>query len=213
MVCFRLSFRFRTEHKTIQEEARMPAAERKPLGRWLYALVAVLALTPAGCLLAIAGAAGGAAATGYFYCKGRIYRDYNACFPDVRNAVHAALLDLHFQIFTEQAKDGKAFLITKTTNGKKIRIYLDCLSSPVPADSLLTRVSIRVGTFGDEGVCVRIFEQIALRLGRPVPLIPGPVVPGPPAPVGPPVPIQQTGFQTDEPKVAPEPRRDGSGKN
>jgi len=177
----------------------MPKTERKHAGRLLYALIAVLALTQAGCLLALAGAAaGGAAAGGYFYCKGRLYRDYSANLPDVRNAVHAALLDLHFLIFTEDAKDGKAFLLTKTTNGKKIRIYLDCLSSPIPAEGLVTRVSIRVATFGDEGISARLFEQIAVRLTHPAP-----IAPAPPAPVGPPVPVQQTGFQTTEPKLAP----------
>ena len=177
----------------------MPAAERKYSGRVLYALVALLALSQAGCLLAVAGAAaGGAAAGGYFYCKGRLYRDYPASLPDVRNAVHAALLDLHFLIFTEEAKDGKAFLVTKTTNGKKIRINLDCMSSPIPAEGLVTRVSIRVATFGDEGISARIFEQITLHLSHPAP-----VAPVPATPLGPPMPVQQTGFQTPEPKLAP----------
>jgi hypothetical protein len=179
----------------------MPKAGPSHTGRLLYTLIALLALMPAGCLLALAGAAGGAAATGYFYYKGRVCRDYPASLPDVRNAVHAALLDLHFLIFTEEAKDGKAFLVTKTTNGKKVRIYLDCLSSPIPAEGLITRVSIRVATFGDESISARIFEQVAWRLGHPGPVAPVPP-PGAP-PVGPPVPIQPTGFQTTEPKLAP----------
>ncbi|MGH7169722.1 MAG: DUF3568 family protein [Gemmataceae bacterium] len=178
----------------------MPEAEREHSGRLLYVVIAVLALTQGGCLLALAGVAGGAA-TGYFYCKGRVYRDYPASLPDLRNAVRAALLDLHFYIFTDEAKDGKAFLITKTTNGKKVRIYLNCMSSPVPADGLVTRLAIRVGAFGDEGVCTRLFEQVAFRLSHPAPIVPAPP-PGAP-PIGPPVPVQQTGFQTTEPTVAP----------
>lgn len=168
--------------------------------RALYALLAVLALAQGGCLLALAGVAGGAAATGYFYCKGRIYRDFPASFPDVYTAVRAALLDLHFVIFTDEAKDGKAFFVTKTTNGKKVRIYLDCLSSPIPAEGLLTRVSIRVACFGDEAVSKHIFDQVAWRLSHPGPI--APASPGPP-PVTAPPPIQQTGFQTTEPKLAP----------
>ena len=81
----------------------------------------------------------------------------------------AALLDLHFLIFTEEAKDGKAFVVTKTTNGKKVRIYLNCLSSPIPAEGLIMRVSIRVACFGDEAVSVHIFDQIAFRLSHPWP--------------------------------------------
>ncbi len=144
----------------------MPASEPKYTARMLYPLVAVLAIVQGGCLLAIAGVAAGGAATGYLYCKGRIYRDYPANLPDVRNAVHAGLLDLHFLIFTEEAKDGKAFVVTKTTNGKKVRIYLDSLASPIPAEGLVTRVSIRVGAFGDENISVRILDQVAWRLSH-----------------------------------------------
>jgi len=196
--------------ETAQEVARMPQVETGDLASSknrkssvLYAFVAVLALIQGGCLLAVAGVAGGAAATGYFYCKGQVYRDFPANFTDVHNAVRAALLDLHFIIFTEEAKDGKAFFVTKTTNGKKVRIYLNCLSSPIPAEGLLTRVSIRVACFGDEAVSAHIFDQIAYRLGHP-----GTIVAPPPAPppAGPPQPIQPTGFQTTEPKLAPAPK-------
>jgi hypothetical protein len=182
----------------------MPSAERKFIDRTLYALIAFLALIQGGCLLAIAGVAGGAAATGYFYYKGRVYRDYAASFPDVRNALHNALTDMNFLIYTEEVKDGKGFVVTKTTSNKKVRIYLDCLSSPIPAEGLVTRVSIRVACFGDESVSARIFEQVALRLGHPAPV--GPAPPGPP-PSAPPQPIQATSFQTTEPKLAPVPKK------
>lgn len=180
----------------------MAATECQASKRSLYALVALVALIQGGCWIALAGVAGGAAATGYLYYKGRVYHDYPAPFADVRNAIHAALIDLHFFIFTEDVKDGKAFLITKTTAGKKVRIYLDCLSSQIPAEGLVTRVSIRVACFGDESVSARIFEQVAFRLGHPTPLPAGAGPAGPP-PLPAPQPIQATGFQTTEPKLAP----------
>ncbi|HWG47584.1 MAG TPA: DUF3568 family protein [Gemmataceae bacterium] len=187
----------------------MPEAVRKQTGRMLYPIVATLAILQGGCLLALAGVGAGAAATGYLYAKGRIYRDYPASLPDVRNAVRAALLDLHFLIFTEEAKDGKAFLVTKTTNGKKVRVYLDCLASPIPAEGLVTRVSIRVGAFGDENVSMHILDQVAWRLSHGP--APGPV-PVPAVQPGPPTPIQQTSgvqsFQTTEPPPArPQPAK------
>jgi hypothetical protein len=186
----------------------MPTAQRNYPGRLLYALLAGLTLTSGGCLLAIAGLATGGAATGYLYCKGRIARDFTAPLPDVYHAVHAALLDLQFLIFTEETKDGKAFFLTKTTSGKKVRIYLDALSSPIPAERLLTRVSIRVATFGDEGVSTRIFEQIALRLTHPAPIAPVPLTP----PLGEPTPLQPTSavkpFETTSPPMAaPQPAK------
>jgi Protein of unknown function (DUF3568) len=180
----------------------MPEAERKFTGRVLYSVVAVLTIVQSGCLLAIAGATAGAAATGYLYYKGRIYRDYPAALPLVRNAVHDALLDLKFPILTEEFKDGKALLVTKTTAGKKIRLHLDCLNSPIPAESLLTRVSVRVDFFGDEGVSARILDQVTWRLTQAPPIVPAP-------PAGP-APIQQTSsvrpFETLQPPLAaPEP--------
>ena len=185
----------------------MPDAERKYMSRLLWPLLAVLALTQSGCLLALVGTCvGGAATTGYLYCKGKVYRDYIAGITDVRNATHNALMDLHF-LFTEDFKDGKAFFVTRTTNGKKVKIYLDCLSSPIPAEGPVTRVSIRVATFGDEGVSVRILDAIAFRLLNRPTIVPAPPsspapspTPGPP--VGPPVPIQPTSFETTEPPTA-----------
>jgi hypothetical protein len=183
----------------------MPEAERKFPGRMVYPIVAALVVLQGGCLaLGIVGAcAGGAAATGYLYSKGRVYRDYPASVPDLRNAIHAALQDLHFLIFTEEAKDGKAFVVTKTTNGKTVRVYIDSISSPIPAEGLMTRVSVRVATFGDESVSVRILDQVGWRLAHAPTFVPGP----PPVP---PAPIQQTSgvkptATRDEPPLAPPP--------
>lgn len=178
----------------------MPATERNRTSRIVFALFAVLALFQTGCLIALAGAAAGAGATGYYYCKGRLYRDFGVPLPDVRNAVHAALTDLHFILLTDDMKDGKVFILTRTANGKKVRIYLDVLSSPIPAEGTLTRMAIRVATFGDEGVSARIFDQVAFRLSHPAPVVPG--APGP-VPIVSPPPVQPTSFQTTEPKPAP----------
>jgi hypothetical protein len=185
----------------------MPSEERKAPTRCLYVLLAVGALAHTGCLLAVASLAAGAGATGYCYCKGRMYRDFGAPLPVVHAAARAALLDLHFVLFTEDAKDGKVFLVTRTANGKKVRIYLDALSSPIPSEGVLTRVAIRVATFGDEGISARIFEQIDFRLKQPAPVVP-------PTPLPPtPTPVQQTGFQTSEPRIAPTPQPKEAPKN
>ncbi len=180
----------------------MPAVERTTIRRFVFVLLAGLTLAQTGCLLALAGLAAGAGTTGYFYCKGRIYRDFSAPLPAVRNAVHAALVDMHFANFTEDSKDGKALFVTKATNGKKVRIYVDSMPSPIPAEGLLTRVGIRVGAFGDESTSGRLFDRVAFRLANPAPVETAPA--GPP-PIGAPTPIQQSGFQTTEPRIAPTP--------
>ena len=105
----------------------MPERERNYRGRMLFLIVAVLALVPGGCLAVVAGLAAGGAAGGYLYYKydkGKIYRDYPASLADVRNAVHAALLDLHFQIASEKGLDGRTLVLTHTTDGKKVKIFM-----------------------------------------------------------------------------------------
>ena len=175
----------------------MPKVKMQMTGRALQIVAVVLMIAQTGCLATIIGVTAGGAATGYLYYKGRIYRDFPASLPDVHNAVHAALLDLKFPILTEETKDGKTFFLTRTTEDKKVRIYVEALTSPIPAESRLTRVSIRVATFGNEGVSARILDQVSWYFTRQI-------VPG-----GAPVPIQQTSgvrtFETSEPPPAPQP--------
>jgi hypothetical protein len=189
----------------------MPEGERNYTGRILYAIVAGLALLPGGCLLALASVAAGGAVGGYLYYKydkGRIYRDYPATVPDVRNAVHAALLDLHFVIDADEVKDGNALVKTKTSGGKKVSIHIDCVASPIPSEGLFTRVSIRVACFGDEGVSIRILDQVARHLA-PIPVVE-------PAPAPGPTPLQPTSgvrpVAHTEPPLAPPQVSDASQK-
>jgi hypothetical protein len=159
---------------------RNPRPGRRLLG---LTLVAAVALTQAGCLLVAAGVAGGAAATGYVYYKGRLYRDYPAGLGDSLAAVRTALVELQFPITGEEVKNGSGYLTSKTADGSTVRIYLEPVASRVPAEGTLTRVSIRVGAFGDEAVSTRLLDQVSLHL-----------VPAPPArtPVGPQTFIQPT---------------------
>jgi hypothetical protein len=183
----------------------MPETERKYTARMLYVIVAVLTLIPGGCLAVVAGLAAGGAAGGYLYYKydkGKIYRDYPASLTDVRNAVHAALTDLHFQVATEGAKDGRTLVVTHTTDGKKVQIYIDCLASPIPAEGMFTRVAIRVSHFGDEGVSIRILDQVSHHLTPAAVIVPAPT-PGP-TPLQPTSAIQPVAA-TEPPLAPPQP--------
>jgi hypothetical protein len=184
----------------------MPERERNYQGRILYLIVAVLALIPGGCLAVVAGLAAGGAAGGYLYYKfdkGKIYRDYPASLTDVRNAVHAALHDLNFQVATEGAKDGRTLVVTHTTDGKKVKIYIDCMASPIPSEGMFTRVAIRVAHFGDEAVSIRILDQVSHHLTPGSVIVPAPV----PAPAPGPTPLQPTSaikqVSATEPPLAP----------
>lgn len=161
----------------------MDAVGHKPLGRVAWLLIAALALANGGCLVVAAGAAaGGAAAVGYALWKGRMYRDYAAAMPETQAAVVAALGDLKFPLASQATADGETYVEALAGDNSKVKIYLDPVPSRVPADGPVTRVSIRVGTFGDEDLTRRLLDQIGLHLGTANPTAPLRPVPAPPPP-------------------------------
>jgi hypothetical protein len=140
-------------------------------------LVGTLALVQAGCLVVAAGVVGGAAAGGYVWYKGRICRDYPAGFNDTVAALRAALFEMQFPITSEESKNGTTYLGSRTAAGTTIRIWVEPVPSPIPAEGTLTRISIRVGVIGDEALSTRIFDQAARHLVPPQLLQPTPSAP------------------------------------
>jgi hypothetical protein len=171
------------------------------MARLAYLVLAALALVNGGCLVVAAGAAaGGAAAVGYAVWKGRMYRDYAASLPNTQAAVVAALADLQFPVVNQSAADGETYVESQLADKTKVKIYLDPLPSRVPADGPVTRVSIRVGTFGDEDLTRRLLDQVgshvfpAAQTGplRPVPASSSPPPPAETAPPPVAVPAKQS---------------------
>ncbi len=100
-----------------------------------FLVLALASLVNAGCLIAAVGAgAAGAAAAGYTWCNGLLYRDYPASLADTTAAVRASLVELQFPIIKETSDTGTVFLRTRTGNDDTVRIYLDVVSSPIPAE-------------------------------------------------------------------------------
>jgi hypothetical protein len=147
-----------------------------------YLVVAAAAVANSGCLLvAAAGAAGGAA--GYAYYKGKICNHYSASFEDTWAAVHTALGELGMPVETEQQEGFNGFIQSSTAAGDRVRIYLNHVNNHFPADGPVTRVCVRVATFGDEAVSQRILYQVGAHL---VPAgVPAPVTAPAPAPLSP----------------------------
>ncbi|HZY84211.1 MAG TPA: DUF3568 family protein [Gemmataceae bacterium] len=133
--------------------------------RLAYLGLAALLLVNAGCLVVAAGAAvGGAAAAGYAYYNGCLYRDYPASLGDSLAAVRTALVELQFPILKEETDTGTAVVLTRTADGSKVRIHLDVVPSRIPVEASATRVSVRVGALGDEAVSVRLLDQVSAHL-------------------------------------------------
>ena len=128
-----------------------------------YLVLGVAILLNSGCLLIAAGAAGGAAAT-YSYCKGKVAEAYPASFEDTCQATRTALLELGMPVLDEKHKDTEGHIDSKTSDGDRVRITVESIQSRIPAEGTLTRVSVRVATFGDHLVSDRILQQVNLHL-------------------------------------------------
>lgn len=136
--------------------------------------LAAVALANAGCLIAAVGAAaGGAAAVGYAYYSAPLMREYPVNYADALAAVKSSLTELQFPLIKEQPDGASTVIETRTGDGISVKIFLDVLTSPVPADGSLTRISVRVGHFGDDAISARIQDQIATHM----PIPPAPLVP------------------------------------
>jgi hypothetical protein len=157
--------------------------------RLLYLVLAGLALGNAGCLvMAAAAGAGAAGATGYAYYRGKVSQTYAANLDQVWTATHAALGELGMPVVSADRSTRTASIESRTVTDR-VQITLEMQPSPIPADGPLTRVGVRVATFGDEVISQRLHERIAAHLGtvRPT-LAPIPVpVPNGGGPAAPPM--------------------------
>jgi hypothetical protein len=123
----------------------------------------VLALTNSGCLAAAAGVAGGAA-VGYAYFKGKLCELYSASYEDTWAATRTALGELAMPIVKEERTGSKGYLESRTADGETVRIHVQAEASKIPAEGQITRVCVRVATFGDGPVSDRILDQVGLHL-------------------------------------------------
>jgi hypothetical protein len=165
-------------------------------GKGFWLTVATIALAQSGCLAAAAGVAAGGAA-GYAYWQGRVGRDYVASRDDVWNALHTSLTELQMPIVKENHDADEDQIDSKTADGDTVKIYVVVKKSPIPAEGDISRVSVRVATFGDTVVSSRLLDQVDRHLAPAAPGTPPPPLalgqpqpangaPPPPAPVGPP---------------------------
>ena len=125
-----------------------------------WVVLGLAALLQAGCLLAVAGARQDRA--GYMYYNGLLYRDYHAHLGDAAAAtLVASLVELQFPLLKEKNDSGSAYFQSQTGDGQAVRVDLDTVPSPIPSEGAVTRISVRVGFSGDEGVSAAILDQVS----------------------------------------------------
>jgi hypothetical protein len=165
--------------------------------RAAYLVLALAALGNAGCLVLAAGAAAGGAAA-FAYYTAPVCRVYNADLENTRAAVRAALADLAMPLDQEEA-DGDGYRLQARSGNDGVRVHLDLPSGQAPGQPL-TRVCVRVATFGDEPLSERLLYQVNAHLGAATPG--APAVPLPPPGATAPPPLAGAPPTTAEPPLA-----------
>lgn len=115
------------------------------------AMVALGVLVMGGCAGVVLGAAGGAAT--YAVVTGTLTKTVTAEVNDVYSATTAAMKTLEFSVEATR-KDG-VFAEVEAKNAKE-----EAVKVKIEVKDEGTRISIRVGTFGNEAVSRRILAEI-----------------------------------------------------
>lgn len=105
-----------------------------------------------GCLLVAAGAVAGAGAV--VYVRGELDASLDDGHASVDVAANRAIDQLKFRKISESKDSLKAVLIARTADDTKVEIKV------LKVSEVLTKVEIRVGTFGDQALSMTILEKI-----------------------------------------------------
>lgn len=122
-------------------------------------LLGILLFSSCGCVGLLVG--GGAGAGTVAYIKGELKSTEEASIDRTWEAAQEAVKDLEF-VITSKEKENTSFakLIARDARDKKIEIELKKVSEH------LTKVTIRVGVFGDESLSRLILERLKKSLGK-----------------------------------------------
>lgn len=127
--------------------------------RLILIVIGLYTITLCGCLLAVlvAGAAIGVGT--YAYIKGELQREYYTSYDKVWDASLKAIRDLEMRMDNSTRDALKGEIYARRADSTNIKVIVEKTGENA------TKVSIRVGVFGDEGVSRTIHDQIAKNLG------------------------------------------------
>ncbi|HVW22240.1 MAG TPA: DUF3568 family protein [Opitutaceae bacterium] len=125
-----------------------------PLRAAFLGLLTGLTVMTSGCFLVVAGAAAGAGAGAVAYVDGKLTVNLGNPYEAVVNASDRAIAQLQFLKVGESRDALKAILEARTSDDKKVAITVTRVSDT------LTKVEIRVGTFGDKTISRAIYDRI-----------------------------------------------------
>jgi hypothetical protein len=140
-------------------------------------LLAAAMLANAGCLAVAVGGAAGAGAATYVYFKGKVSQEYPSTFTDAWQATQTALKELSLPVISQENTATTGEITSKTSDDSAITVDLNVDPSRVPGEGSVTRITVRVGVFGDQALSERILSQVGTHL-VPAGLLPRPSPPG-----------------------------------
>lgn len=118
-------------------------------------LLGVLALGCSGCFVAVVGAG---AAAGVGYAKGDLEAVLDAEPTDVYDASLKAMDELELPVISKEKNALEAKIVSRTTEDKKVQITIK------RTETNATKLSIRIGVFGDEVLSRLIYDKIKANL-------------------------------------------------
>jgi len=123
----------------------------------MVAVMAIIVVTQSGCLVAAAaGAAGGTVA----YMKGDVEAVVEGNVEQTFNATKAAMDELKMPLLATWANAMEGHVEARVGTDNKATVNINGQSEK------LSKVSIRVGTFGDQGLSQAILEKIKANLNK-----------------------------------------------
>jgi hypothetical protein len=118
------------------------------VGLSVFTLIVAVALS--GCIVLAAGAAAG----GVMYFKGEAEKTYPHSVEKVFNAAVAGLKDANISIYSKGYDSTSGKIEAVLADGKDLKINLRAEGENV------TKVKLRIGTFGDRDRSMFIYEKI-----------------------------------------------------
>jgi Protein of unknown function (DUF3568) len=129
------------------------------LSRTLATLALAFTLTlGSGCFLFVVGAGAAAGAGTVAYIKGELDATLPNNYNAVADASAKAIDEMHFALVSQSRDSAGALVTARTVEDTRIMINVEVV------DTNLTKVRIRVGTFGDEALSRSILDQIKRNL-------------------------------------------------
>jgi ABC-type Fe3+-hydroxamate transport system substrate-binding protein len=118
------------------------------------AVMASAATLLSGCVLLVAGAAAGAAGAGAMYAKGDLETTLQARPPRIVAASEKAFEEMNIARLSSASTELDGKVVGRTASDKKVTVTVKTEGEK------LSKLSIRVGVFGDEALSRQILEKI-----------------------------------------------------